>query len=79
MGTEHKTKAGLVRHSNPYVPRPRMSIRMGHKTYPLEVEDGLWEQYKDTVPRSQNLDDPILDFIENRVEEHNAGGPAGNQ
>lgn len=49
-----------------------MRIRMGKKTYPLEVEPDLWEKYRNTVPRSQNLDEPILEFIENRVEEHNA-------
>jgi len=42
---------------------------MGTKTYPLEVEEGLWGDYKDTVPRSQNLDDPIIGFIEDRVEQ----------
>lgn len=39
--------------------------------YILEVPDDLWEEYKDTVPRSEQLDGPIVEFIENRVENSN--------
>jgi len=42
---------------------------MATKTYPLQIEEDLWGDYKDTVPRSQNLDDPLIEFIKNRVEQ----------
>lgn len=65
----HGGYRGLVTLSNTYLPPSRLSNRMGSKTYPLEVDETLWDKYKDTVPRSQNLDDPILEFIRGRVEE----------
>lgn len=40
------------------------------KTYPLEVEEELWSDYKDTVPRSETLDGPIIEFLQQRVQEH---------
>lgn len=51
---------------------------MTTKTYPLEVNEELWEDYKDTVPRSQNLDDPIIGFIEQRIEENSTKDAANN-
>lgn len=41
------------------------------KSYPIEVDSDLWEEYKDTVPRSKNLEDPIVEFIEKRVSNYN--------
>lgn len=41
--------------------------RMATKTYPLEVDEDLWEDYKRTVPSSQNLDGPLIEYIKNRV------------
>lgn len=41
---------------------------METKTYPLESDEDLWERYKDTVPRSKNLEDPIIEFLEARVQ-----------
>lgn len=40
-------------------------------TYPLEVDDDLWEEYKDTVKRSENLDEPLIRYIKRRVRNHN--------
>jgi len=42
--------------------------RMAKKTYPLEVNEELWSQYRKTVTQEKNLDEPIIDFIEDRVE-----------
>ena len=38
------------------------------KTYPFEVEKELWEEWKDTIPRSQNLDDALRELIEADLE-----------
>lgn len=43
---------------------------MGTNTYPLEVPDEVWDDYKKTVPQSMNLDEPILEMIDERIEEH---------
>lgn len=40
---------------------------MGVKRYPLEVEEELWTAFKDTVPRSQYVDEPLLRFVIERV------------
>jgi len=44
---------------------------MPTKTYPLEVDKTLWEEYRNTVPRNINLDEPLISFIKNRVDEYN--------
>jgi len=33
-------------------------------TYSFEVPDEVWEQWKDTVPRSQRLDERLIELIE---------------
>lgn len=37
--------------------------------YPFRVDSELWSAYKDTVPRSQKLDEPIWYFVIERVIE----------
>jgi len=36
--------------------------------YSFEVPDELWNEWKDTVPRSQRLDDRLIELIEADVE-----------
>jgi len=33
-------------------------------TYQFEIDDDLWEEWKDTVPRSKALDERIRELIE---------------
>jgi hypothetical protein len=37
--------------------------------YPFRVDTELWSAYKDTVPRSQKLDEPLMRFVIKRVIE----------
>ena len=37
---------------------------MGTTTYPLEVEDDLWEEWKDQIPRSKTLNEALVELIE---------------
>jgi len=34
----------------------------------LDVPDDLWEIWKDTVPRSKNLNEAIVDFIKDDLK-----------
>jgi len=37
-------------------------------TYSFEVDDELWAEWKDTVPRSQRLDERLVDLIQADVD-----------
>ena len=37
-------------------------------TYSFEVEDELWSEWKDTVPRSQRLDERLVELIQADVD-----------
>lgn len=37
-------------------------------TYQFEVGDELWEEWKDTVPRSKKLDERLIELIEADAE-----------
>lgn len=37
--------------------------------YTVEVPDDLWNEWKDTVPRSQTLNDRIIELIAADVDE----------
>jgi hypothetical protein len=41
---------------------------MGTKTYPLEIDEELWDEWKDDVPRSKNLNDALVELVEADVE-----------
>jgi len=38
-------------------------------TYRLEVDDELWERFKETVPRSTTINDRLTEFIREEVGE----------
>lgn len=40
---------------------------MERKTYPLRVGDELWTAYKETVPSTQTLEQPIVRAIIDRI------------
>lgn len=42
--------------------------------YTLEVDDELWEEWKDTVPRSKTLNDRIVKLIEEDLKEAKKNG-----
>lgn len=37
-------------------------------SYNLEVEDGLWQKFKGTVPKNRTLNDEIEQLIEEKVD-----------
>ena len=37
-------------------------------TYPIIIETNLWDKFKDTIPRSVNLNDAIIELIEKEVK-----------
>jgi hypothetical protein len=37
-------------------------------TYPIIIETKLWEEFKDKVPRSINLNDALVDLIKQEVK-----------
>ena len=36
--------------------------------YQFEIDDGKWEDWKDTVPRSKSLEERIIELIEADTE-----------
>lgn len=36
-------------------------------TYPVKVKRVLWDKFKDTIPRTKNLNEAIVELIENEV------------
>ena len=36
-------------------------------SYILETESELWDAYKDTIPRSKTLDEPLIRYVIERV------------
>jgi len=37
-------------------------------TYKLDAPDELWTEFKDTVPRSETLNERLVDMIEREVQ-----------
>jgi hypothetical protein len=37
-------------------------------TYSFEIPDDVWEEWKDTVPRSKRLDDRLVELIKADTE-----------
>jgi len=37
-------------------------------TYPIKVNKGLWDKFKDTIPRTKNLNEAIVELIEKEVK-----------
>jgi hypothetical protein len=41
---------------------------MGTKTYLLEVDEDLWNDWTETVSRHENLNDALVELIESDME-----------
>jgi hypothetical protein len=42
---------------------------MGTKTYLLEVDEDIWNDWTDSIPRSENLNDVLVELIESDMED----------
>ena len=38
-------------------------------TYPLNIEEDLWNRFKDLVPRTKKLNDALVELVEEHVRE----------
>lgn len=37
-------------------------------TYPIKVEENLWNKFKDIIPRTKNLTEAIIELIEEKIK-----------
>ena len=37
-------------------------------TYPIKVKKELWDKFKDSIPRTKNLNESIVELIEKEVK-----------
>ena len=38
------------------------------KTYPIKVDDELWEQFINTIPRKKDINTAIVELLEKEVK-----------
>ena len=36
-------------------------------TYPIKIKKELWKEFKDTIPRTENINDTIVELIKKEV------------
>jgi len=39
-------------------------------TYPIKVKRNLWDKFKDTIPRTKNLNEVLVGLIEKEVRKN---------
>lgn len=42
---------------------------MKNVTYPLNIDEDLWNKFKDLVPRTKKLNDALVELVAERVRE----------
>ena len=43
-------------------------------TYPLNINEDLWNRFKDLVPRTKTLNDALIELVEERIAKEEAKG-----